>query len=206
MVLALLLSAQIASAAENTPAVEETGWLSGLFNSGKGLINTCAQGACDYKKTIAATLLVSGASAAAYYNWDRVQAAYDKTVAYVEENQEAIIEKLKVGGVVLGATGVVSFVGYRIFNYFLHAEVAPADEQKAADTAVTQVVENAVEELAENKTETPKTEEVPSVDSVKVKENETEESKKSEDASKVKQEAEEKKGDSFHSDLVDNLV
>lgn len=124
MVLALLVSAQIASAAEVSPSVN-VGYIdsfknicSSISKSGKDVANTCVKAACNNRKAIAAAVIVSGVSAVAYYNWDRVQNAYNKAVAYVKENQEAIVANLKVGGAVLGATGVVTAAGIAIYKKF----------------------------------------------------------------------------------------
>lgn len=139
VVLALLVSAQIASAAEG---VVETSFFSNWLSSGKDVAATCAQTVCENKTAVAALIAVSGISAAAYYNWDRVQQAYNKAVSYVKENKETITYTLKVGAVVTSVAAAVAGAGYLIKGYFFdnqnqadaENEVAPAAEQSVTST------------------------------------------------------------------------
>lgn len=144
VVLALLVSAQIASAAEVVVAQQQNGYFGNLLSSGKNVAGICAQAVCENKKPIAAVIAVAGVSAAAYYNWDRVQKAYNRAVDYVKENQETITYALKVGAAVTGVTAVVAGAGYMIYDYF-----SKANKTETTDEAAS-VVEQAAEE---NKTD-----------------------------------------------------
>jgi hypothetical protein len=136
VVLALLVSVQIASAAD---AVEQVSFFSNFLKSGTEVANTCMTVACANRNAIIAVAAVSAVSAAAYYNWDRVQNAYNRAVAYVKENQET---NAKIGGAVLGATSVVVGAAYMIKSYFFAATQEIATEQ------VEQKEENKNEEVA----------------------------------------------------------
>lgn len=95
----------------------------GIVNSSKDVASNCAQIVCANKKAVAALIVVSGVSAAAYYNWDRVKQAYASAVESVKNNQEAIVKGLKMGAIATGIAGAIGIIGYKLKDFCFGSEV-----------------------------------------------------------------------------------